>query len=380
MSAIGFAILGRQVDIPRSLPKLALTCLFPLAHLPGLGAFGPDQVTLKAVYSRSKSSASSLSELAKEKLGLSDTVSVYSDDGSKEEGLDALLARPDIQAVIVVLPLTQQPDIVLRALAAGKHVLSEKPVAKDVKTGLALIEKWETEFKPKGLIWRVAEQFEVEPAYAEAARKIKAGAIGEVRSFNYSVMNSTDKSSQWYNTAWRTVPEYQGGFVLDGGVHNAAALRLILPFSLGTSTLSGFASLTRDYLAPHDTVQAVIQANQTSADNAHPPHGVLELSWSAPTGFSRNVLTVIGTEGYLTVTNVHKTPSEKDQRLAKAAPFARRGANGEQIVTYIRVTIRRGGDGSEVDEVDTIACGIVAEIEGFVKAINGKDDGNGDPR
>ncbi|KAG9098916.1 hypothetical protein FRC06_005838, partial [Ceratobasidium sp. 370] len=201
----------------------------PLAHLPGLGALGSDLVVLKAVYSRSKSSASSLSELAKEKLGLSEAVPVYSDDGSKEEGLDALLARPDIQAVIVVLPLTQQPEIVLRALAAGKNVLSEKPVAKDVKTGLALIEKWETEFKHKGLIWRVAEQFEVEPAYAEAARKIKGGAIGEVRSFNYSVMNSTDKSSQWYNTAWRTVPEYQGGFVLDGGVHHAAALRLILP-------------------------------------------------------------------------------------------------------------------------------------------------------
>jgi predicted dehydrogenase len=131
-----------------------------LAHLPALGALEPNQAILKAVYSRSKSSASSLSELAKERLGLGGDVPTYSDDGSKEEGLDALLSRSDIQAVIVVLPLTQQPEIVLRALAAGKNVLSEKPVAKDVKTGLALIEKWEKEFKPKGLIWRVAENYE----------------------------------------------------------------------------------------------------------------------------------------------------------------------------------------------------------------------------
>ncbi|QRV84844.1 histone-lysine N-methyltransferase SETD1 [Ceratobasidium sp. AG-Ba] len=228
-------------------------------HLPGLTALGSHEVILKAVYSRSKSSASSLSDLAKDKLSLSHDVSVYSDDS---EGLDALLARSDIQAVIVVLPINQQPDIVLRALAAGKNVLSEKPVAKDVKTGLALIEKWETEFKPKGLIWRVAENFEAEPAYAEAGRRIKAGVIGEVRSFNYSILNSTDKSSQWYKTPWRTVPEYQGGFVLDAGVHFAAALRTTV--LTRTSTLSGFASLTREYLAPVDTVQVVIQADRSA--------------------------------------------------------------------------------------------------------------------
>ncbi|QRV98889.1 histone-lysine N-methyltransferase SETD1 [Ceratobasidium sp. AG-Ba] len=359
---------------PRKL-KMSPVGLAILAHLPGLTALGSHEVILKAVYSRSKSSASSLSDLAKDKLSLSHDVSVYSDDS---EGLDALLARSDIQAVIVVLPINQQPDIVLRALAAGKNVLSEKPVAKDVKTGLALIEKWETEFKPKGLIWRVAENFEAEPAYAEAGRRIKAGVIGEVRSFNYSILNSTDKSSQWYKTPWRTVPEYQGGFVLDAGVHFAAALRTILPFSLETSTLSGFASLTREYLAPVDTVQVVIQADRSAG--AHPPHGVFELTFAAPAGLSRNLLTVIGTEGYLTLTNVSKTPDEKDLRLANAAPFAKKGPSGSLNVTYIRTTIKKGEDGSNVEEYDTIGSGVATEIDSFVKALNGQDDGKGNPR
>jgi len=305
---------------------------------------------------------------------------VYSDDGSKEGGLDTLLSRSDIQAVIVVLPLTQQPEIVLRALAAGKNVLSEKPVAKDVKTGLSLIEKWEKDFKPKGLIWRVAENFEVEPGLVEAGRKIKAGAVGDVRSFNYSIINNTDKSSKWYNTAWRTVPDYQGGFLLDGGVHNAAALRVILPFSLGTSTVSGIASLTREYLKPQDTIQAVIQAEASSNQSAHPPHGIFELTFSAPPGYSRNVLTVTGTGGNLTMTTTNKVPSKGDEVLAKASPFGSKGKDGAQEVPHIRISIVSGDDGNKKEEVDTISSGVVTEIEGFVKAINGEDDGNGEPR
>ncbi|KAG8682617.1 hypothetical protein FRC09_016648, partial [Ceratobasidium sp. 395] len=82
----------------------------------------------------------------------------------------------------------------------------------------------------------------------------------------------------------------------------------------------------------------------------------------------------------MTITNIPKTPAEKDLHLAKAAPFAKKGASGEYNVTHIRVTVHRGDGGHQVDEVDTIACGVVTEIEGFVKAINGQDDGSGDPR
>lgn len=168
--------------------------------------------------------------------------------------------------------------------------------------------------------------------------------------------------------------------MLDGGVHNAAALRLVLPFSLGTSTVSGIASLTREYLKPHDTIQAVIQADATSTQGTYPPHGIFELSFSAPPGYSRHVLTVTGTNGNLTMTTINKVPSKDDEVLAKASPFGSKGKDGEEKVPYLRVTIVSGDDGSKVDEVDTISSGVVAEIESFVNAINGQDDGKGEPR
>ena len=45
----------------------------------------------------------------------------------------------DIQAVIIALPILKQPEVVLKCLQAGKAVLSEKPIADDVKSALQLI-------------------------------------------------------------------------------------------------------------------------------------------------------------------------------------------------------------------------------------------------
>ncbi|KAJ1301037.1 hypothetical protein OPQ81_003458 [Rhizoctonia solani] len=346
------------------------------AYIPALSVHGSEKFSLKAVYSRSKSSSSTLAALAKERLGAS--ADVYSEDGASEGGLDAILARPDIQAVIIVLPLTQQPEIVLKALAAGKNVLSEKPVAKDVKTGLDLIDNWEKNFKPKGLIWRVAENFEVEPGVLEAGKRIKAGAIGKVRFFNFSMIFPVNKDNKYYQTSWRTVPDYQGGFLLDAGVHTNAALRRVLgsSFPLDKAKVSAFASLTREHLAPHDTLQAVIQATPTSEE--HPPQGIVEMSCAVQSGFSRHILTVTGTEGNLTLQSVTKPVKEADINLAKAFAF-NRGTHENISASHWQTTII-GPDGSTTEEFDRISSGVYEEIGNFYNALSGKDDGNGEPR
>lgn len=71
--------------------------------------------------------------------------------------MEHLLSDKEIDAVMLVLPISKQPELIIKALKAGKHVLSEKPVGKDVETARKLIEEYEKDYKPKGLIWRVAE-------------------------------------------------------------------------------------------------------------------------------------------------------------------------------------------------------------------------------
>jgi predicted dehydrogenase len=71
--------------------------------------------------------------------------------------LKTLLEDQTVDGVMLVLPVTTQMVLIPKCLAAGKHVLSEKPMAKDVESARSLVEKYEKVYKPKGLVWRVAE-------------------------------------------------------------------------------------------------------------------------------------------------------------------------------------------------------------------------------
>jgi predicted dehydrogenase len=119
------------------------------AYLPSLVSVS--SISLTNVWSRSEASAQKLEAKAKE-LGLPAFKTTFG-----EAALETILADKDIDAVVLVLPITTQPDVIRRAWRAGKHVLSEKPLGRDVAEARALIAEYEAEWKPKGLIWRVAE-------------------------------------------------------------------------------------------------------------------------------------------------------------------------------------------------------------------------------
>ncbi|KDQ06959.1 hypothetical protein BOTBODRAFT_60302 [Botryobasidium botryosum FD-172 SS1] len=328
---VGIAILGAGIFAKE-------------AHLPAIQAAG-DKVVLRAVYSRSEGSAGTFAAFAQSTLNID--VPFYHDGGDPTKSLDSLLAREDIAAVIVVLPINTQPEIIVKALKAGKHVLSEKPVARDVASALKLIKTYEEEYKPKGLIWRVAENFEVEPGYLFAKKVIADGEIGKLQYFNLSLVAFVDESSKWYQTPWRTKPEYQGGFLLDGGVHFTALLRTILPSPI--TEVSAFASLNKAILAPHDTINAILRC----ADGTH---GIWELSFGSPssTRGALNATSITGTEGWIQIGN-----TQKDGK------------------THIKVDVHKG------DETKTTvlpSCGVEKELEHFLELLGGRDEGFGEPR
>ncbi|KAI0265360.1 oxidoreductase family protein [Gloeopeniophorella convolvens] len=338
----GFAILGAGIFAKE-------------AYLPIIAQLGASIPALKAVYSRSEKSAHDFAAAVQAQLGLSAPPAVHHDAGGPSADLDALLARADISAILVILPISTQPDIVRRALRAGKHVLSEKPVAPDVAGAIALIREYEATYRPQGLVWRVAENWEFEPVYQAAAAAVREGKIGKVVFFKVSIFNAVDKSSKWYKTPWRTVPDYQGGFLvtLTSAQHYAAGLRVILPSEI--THLVGFASLNKDYLAPHDTITATIK----TADGAH---GLVEFTFAAPGGDYRaragNGYVITGDAGYITIRDF----GEGGWRLTVASVSDKGEKTAEEVTDF------------------NPPRSIELELRSFFHAIAGQDDQAQNPR
>ncbi|KAK3303720.1 oxidoreductase-like protein [Chaetomium strumarium] len=228
-------------------------------HLPAIEAH--PGLALKAVYSRSQQSAETLAALSKDPV----SVAIYYDSPAVAgRSLADLLARDDIAAVDVVLPILEQPGVVERAIRAGKHVLSEKPVAGDVDRAQALIRWYEgfgfgsgAEEGKKRPLWGVAENFRFMESLQYAAQRVREIG-GDLVTFRLQQNAYIRPENKYLNTEWRKTPEHQGGFLLDGGVHFVAGLRCLLGATgANIRQLAGFTALLNQQLAPVDTVHAV---------------------------------------------------------------------------------------------------------------------------
>lgn len=138
-----------------------------------------DLLSLKAIFSRSAKSAEAAAALLPFKPDL------YAEDAGDGRALADLLARADVSAIVVALPIPSQPSFVRAALAAGKHVLAEKPVAKDVATAQELIAYASSEaVRRTGATLSVAENQRYFPRFAYALAQAAGRDLGRVTHFS----------------------------------------------------------------------------------------------------------------------------------------------------------------------------------------------------
>src|ERR1700722_10475672 len=87
-----------------------------------------------------------------------------------------VLARPDIDAVIVATPDHWHAQISIDAMNAGKDVYCEKPMVQRVQDGMAVVEAQ----KNTSRIMQVGSQRVSSIVYKKAQELLQAGAIGEL--------------------------------------------------------------------------------------------------------------------------------------------------------------------------------------------------------
>ncbi len=136
--------------------------------------------------------------------------------------LDEAIAWGGFDAASNVTPDAIHHDTTLPLLAAGKHVLCEKPLAANYRDAAEMA----ASATRAGVVNMVNLTYRDTPAMSEAARLVAAGAIGDLRHFEASYLQSWltqpawgawDKEEQWL---WRLSTAHGSMGVLgDVGVH-----------------------------------------------------------------------------------------------------------------------------------------------------------------
>jgi predicted dehydrogenase len=132
---------------------------------------------------------------------------------------DALLADPDVDAVYIALPNALHGAWTMRALAAGKHVLCEKPFTANAVEA----ERVAAAAASSGLVVMEAFHYRYHPLARRAVEVVASGELGDVlrlsASFCYPLPPGRD-------IRWQR--ELAGGALMDAGCYPVHFVRSVM--------------------------------------------------------------------------------------------------------------------------------------------------------
>ena len=162
---------------------------------------------------------------------LVEVVAVGSRDGARaqayasEHGIprahatyEALLADDEVDAVYVSLPNGMHHEWTMKALAAGKHVLCEKPYSRRA----AEAEEAFAAARDGGLVLTEAFMYRHHPQTEKVRSLVADGAVGRLCAVNATFTFPLEDP-----TNVRALPELDGGALMDVGCYCVSGIRLV---------------------------------------------------------------------------------------------------------------------------------------------------------
>ena len=124
-----------------------------------------------------------------------------------------MLAEADIEAVIIATPNYTHADVAVASLEAGKHVLSEKPMA----TTLADCDRMIAARDASGKVLQIGLEYRSDPIMKKIAQIVAAGTIGRPYSFWIKEFRGPflKKVGRWI-----TKKEFSGDTLLEKDCHH----------------------------------------------------------------------------------------------------------------------------------------------------------------
>jgi predicted dehydrogenase/aryl-alcohol dehydrogenase-like predicted oxidoreductase len=263
------------------------------------GVAGSQSGTLVAIGSRSQETA--------DKFG--DQFNVP----NRHSSYEALLADPEVQAVYIATPHPLHAEWAIKAAAAGKHILCEKPLTLNASTAMSVINA----ARENDVFLMEAFMYRCHPQTAKLAELIRENAIGEVRHIRASFAFNAGfaEEGRLFENAMG------GGGILDVGCYPVSMSRLIAGAANGKS-----------FIEPIE-VKAVGRVGETGVDEwtsavALFP-GDIVAQWTTGIRISSdNTVVITGTEGTITLNDPWVPARDGGQTKI----IVERGGETEEIV------------------------------------------------
>lgn len=131
----------------------------------------------------------------------------------KYDDYKKLLRQKDIQAVAIATPTFLHPEMTVKALKAGKHVFSEKPMGLSLRDA----QKMTQAAKQAGKILQVGHVLRFWPEYVLLKEMIDAKPYGAIRSATFTRLGGFPLWA-WEN--WFLDPSRSGGAAIDLHIHD----------------------------------------------------------------------------------------------------------------------------------------------------------------
>lgn len=188
------------------------------------------------------------------------------------DDLAAALAHPSVQAVDICLPHTLHAEIAMAALAAGKHVLVEKPFATSLDEADAMIH---AAARARRFLM-VAENVRYDPTYLRMTTLIASGVIGApflCRICRDHHMHDSLRERPWFFT------DPTGGIMWSGGIHDIETVRMLMGDAPFQEVYATAARKTLHEMTTDDTSVGLFRmagggvAVLSESFSTHAPHG-----------------------------------------------------------------------------------------------------------
>ena len=214
-----------------------------------------------------------------------------------------LLARDDVDCLVIATPCNWHATMYVDALNAGKHFYGEKPIAITMNEIRAILEARKK--NPKVVV-QIGFQWGAHQGRADVVKKVQNGMIGDLLEGRFHRYNSWRSLGRWFNKR-----ELSGDWMLEQAVHEFNLMWWVTK----SHPAAAYAVGRRNVIEPNNPERNV--TDYYTAVLEYPNGLIVHYShgWISPPGFTGMSAHFIGTKGAVDLLGAYIVLREKGERI-----------------------------------------------------------------